>query len=179
LLSSFLANLHAYPSHFSVSRIDRPGSLRTQVAPSLLASGCHASPQQYHSHKASHTCTKVAARYDNFLLTKPKARLCVSCGVMLEKPPRGRMPRFCGAACRMAAYRRRRQKLSEKTPRWDRPRGRLRLSRLQAFEREQITQRVWERKRARQRRSQTQQPTRAVGRVGTSTNHSGTQRHDR
>jgi hypothetical protein len=72
------------------------------------------------------------------------------------------MPRFCGVACRMAAYRRRRQKLSEKTPRWDGPRGRLRLSRLQAFDREQIAQRDWERKRVRQRRSQTQPPTRPV-----------------
>jgi len=37
----------------------------------------------------------------------------------------------------MAAYRRRRQQLPEQTPRWTGPRGKLRLSRLEAFEREQ------------------------------------------
>lgn len=67
-----------------------------------------------------------------------RVRLCVVCGAALEKPSRGRMPRFCGVACRMAAYRRRQQGVTEKLPRWERPRGRLRLSRLLAMEREQL-----------------------------------------
>jgi hypothetical protein len=37
----------------------------------------------------------------------------------------------------MAAYRRRQQKLSEKAPRWEHARGRLRLSRARAFDRRQ------------------------------------------
>ena len=43
----------------------------------------------------------------------------------------------------MAAYRRRRQGVAEKMPRWDGPRGRLRLSRLPAFEREQVARVAW------------------------------------
>jgi hypothetical protein len=41
---------------------------------------------------------------------------------------RGRPPRFCGQACRAAAYRRRRQAQPESLPRWPHPRGQLRLS---------------------------------------------------
>ena len=41
---------------------------------------------------------------------------------------RGRPPRFCGAACRAAAYRRRRQGQPESLPRWPHARGQLRLS---------------------------------------------------
>lgn len=37
----------------------------------------------------------------------------------------------------MAAYRRRKQRISERTPLWERPRGRLRLSHLRSFERQQ------------------------------------------
>ena len=70
-------------------------------------------------------------------VTPRKPRRCVVCGGALEKPARGRMPRFCGVACRMAAYRRRRQGVTERLPRWEGPRGRLRLSRLHAFEGEQ------------------------------------------
>ncbi len=40
---------------------------------------------------------------------------------------RGRPARFCGTACRSAAYRRRRQRLAEDAPRWRGPRGRLTL----------------------------------------------------
>ena len=93
-----------------------------------------------------------------FLVTARKVRLCVVCGSPLEKPSRGRMPRFCGVACRMAAYRRRRQKLSEKMPRWEGPQGRLRLSRLRTFEREQIARLAWEQQREERRRVQAEQP---------------------
>lgn len=72
-------------------------------------------------------------------------RQCVVCAAPLTLPPKGRIPRFCGVACRMAAYRRRRQQLPEQTPRWTRPRGKLRLSRLEAFEREKLEK---ERRRA-------------------------------
>lgn len=61
-------------------------------------------------------------------------------------------------ACRMAAYRRRRQKLSEKMPRWEGPQGRRRLSRLRTFEREQIARLAWEQQREERRRVQAEQP---------------------
>ena len=81
------------------------------------------------------------------VVTARKARRCVVCGATLEKPSRGRMPRFCGVACRMVAYRRRRQRLSERMPRWEGPRGRLRLARLGAFEGEQVARRTGEQQR--------------------------------
>jgi hypothetical protein len=54
---------------------------------------------------------------------------CAACNVVMEgRSVRGRPPRFCGAACRAAAYRRRRQGQAESLPRWRHARGRLRLS---------------------------------------------------
>ena len=74
--------------------------------------------------------------------TRKRTR-CVACGAPLERVPRGHGKRFCGAACRVAAYRRRRQRLAESTPRWERARGRLRLSGLAAFEKRQAWEAVW------------------------------------
>jgi hypothetical protein len=55
--------------------------------------------------------------------------LCAACNVAMEgRSVRGRPPRFCGQACRAAAYRRRRQGQPESLPRWSHPRGQLRLS---------------------------------------------------
>jgi hypothetical protein len=59
----------------------------------------------------------------------------------------------------MAAYRRRRQGVSEKVPRWDGPRGQLRLSRLPAFEREQMARRAYEQERAERPRRQAPSPS--------------------
>jgi predicted nucleic acid-binding Zn ribbon protein len=81
-------------------------------------------------------------------VTPRRPKLCVVCGATLERQPKGRGKRFCGVACRMAAYRRRRQGVTEKMPRWEGPRGRLRLSRLRAFEGEQIVRLAWEQQRA-------------------------------
>ena len=64
-------------------------------------------------------------------------RICAACSAPLTIPAKGRRPRFCGTACRAAAYRRRRQELSEQTPRWTGPQGRLRLARLSTFAQEQ------------------------------------------
>jgi len=89
-------------------------------------------------HHPPYPSSPTLVRYDNTLVTTIDPPFCAACGSSLAKPPRGRMPRFCGVACRMAAYRRRRQELPETTPRWAGPRGRLCLSRRAAFEREQI-----------------------------------------
>lgn len=62
---------------------------------------------------------------------------CAACLEPLTTAPRGHGKRFCGTACRVAAYRRRQQKVSEKAPRWDHARGRLRLSKAGAFDRRQ------------------------------------------
>ncbi len=54
---------------------------------------------------------------------------CAACGEPFRlRATRGRPARFCGPACRAAAYRRRRQGQPESLPRWPHPRGRLRLS---------------------------------------------------
>ena len=54
---------------------------------------------------------------------------CAACGEPLRPGTiRGRPARFCGQACRAAAYRRRRQGQPELLPRWPHPRGQLRLS---------------------------------------------------
>ncbi len=54
---------------------------------------------------------------------------CAACNVATERRSvRGRPPRFCGPACRTAAYRRRRQRQPESLPRWPHPREQLRLS---------------------------------------------------
>jgi hypothetical protein len=54
---------------------------------------------------------------------------CAACNVAMEgRSVRGRPPRFCGPACRAAAYRRRRQGQPESLPRWPHARGQLRLS---------------------------------------------------
>ncbi len=82
-------------------------------------------------------------------------RQCVVCAAPLTLPPKGRIPRFCGVTCRMAAYRRRRQQLPEQTPRWTGPRGKLRLSRLEEFEREQV-------EKARRRKERIAQEERAA-----------------
>ena len=59
---------------------------------------------------------------------KVRLRLrCASCRGRLALRARGRPARFCGTACRSAAYRRRRQRLAEDAPRWRGPRGRLTL----------------------------------------------------
>lgn len=92
-------------------------------------------------------------------VTPRKPKLCAVCGATLDLQPKGRGKRFCGVACRMAAYRRRRQGVSEKVPRWDGPRGQLRLSRLPAFEREQMARRASEQARAERPRRQFSQPS--------------------
>jgi hypothetical protein len=54
---------------------------------------------------------------------------CAACGEPLRsRTARGRPARFCGQACRAAAYRRRRQGQPESLPRWPHARGQLRLS---------------------------------------------------
>jgi hypothetical protein len=78
---------------------------------------------------------------------------CAACKGPLVFQPRGHGKRFCGVACRVAAYRRRQQGITERTPRWERSRGRLRLSRLHAFERRQAQVAEWRRQRD-QRREQ-------------------------
>jgi hypothetical protein len=92
-------------------------------------------------------------------VTPRKPKLCAVCGATLDLQPKGRGKRFCGVACRMAAYRRRRQGVSEKVPRWVGPRGQLRLSRLPAFEREQMARRASEQARAERPRRQFSQPS--------------------
>jgi hypothetical protein len=55
--------------------------------------------------------------------------MCAACCEPLQpSATRGRPARFCGPACRAAAYRRRRQGQPESLPRWPHPRGQLRLS---------------------------------------------------
>jgi hypothetical protein len=54
---------------------------------------------------------------------------CAACNVAIDRRSvLGRPPRFCGPACRAAAYRRRRQRQPESLPRWPHHRGQLRLS---------------------------------------------------
>ena len=89
---------------------------------------------------------------------------CVACGAPLERLPRGHGKRFCGVACRVAAYRRRRQRLAESTPRWERARGRLRLSGLAAFEERQARQVAWRAERDEQRRQDEQRAARRAPR---------------
>ena len=61
---------------------------------------------------------------------------CAACNVAMERRSvRGRPPRFCGEACRAAAYRRRRQGQPESLPRWPHARGQLRLSGANFWER--------------------------------------------
>ena len=55
-------------------------------------------------------------------------RRCDSCRALLQAQGRGRPARFCGSACRSAAYRRRRRGVAETLPRWVASRGRLTLS---------------------------------------------------
>jgi hypothetical protein len=60
---------------------------------------------------------------------------CAACNVAMDRRSvRGRPPRFCGPACRAAAYRRRRQSQPESLPRWPHPRGQLRLSGVDFWE---------------------------------------------
>ncbi|GAC1345183.1 MAG: hypothetical protein NVSMB29_19300 [Candidatus Dormibacteria bacterium] len=101
----------------------------------------------------THTLASMLQRVTISVVTPRKPRHCVVCGGALEKPARGRMPRFCGVACRMAAYRRRRQGVTERLPRWAGPRGRLRLSRLHAFEGEQAARIVAAEQREERRRA--------------------------
>lgn len=54
--------------------------------------------------------------------------LCASCAAELRQPGNGRPRRFCSAACRKAAFRRRAQALPEATPLTPRG-GRLSLRR--------------------------------------------------
>jgi hypothetical protein len=73
------------------------------------------------------------SRRDDDLVKLPMVDLgpvhCAACNVAIDRRSvRGRPPRFCGPACRAAAYRRRRQGQPESLPRWPHPRGQLRLS---------------------------------------------------
>ncbi|MGI8610254.1 MAG: hypothetical protein ACR2MY_13705 [Candidatus Dormibacteria bacterium] len=52
---------------------------------------------------------------------------CAQCGTELRVDGRGRRSRFCGNACRCAAYRRRQRGLGEDFPRQVGPVGRRRL----------------------------------------------------
>ncbi len=53
--------------------------------------------------------------------------LCAQCGAEIAGRSSGRPARFCGNACRCAAYRRRQRNLPEDLERWSRPRGRSRM----------------------------------------------------
>ncbi|MEO8898526.1 MAG: hypothetical protein ABI352_08175, partial [Candidatus Dormibacter sp.] len=60
---------------------------------------------------------------------------CIACGKQIQVcPQRGRPARFCGGACRAAAYRRRQQDEPEWLPRWPHARGTVRLSEAAAWE---------------------------------------------
>jgi len=58
---------------------------------------------------------------------------CAACRRALRRRSTGRPPRFCGAACRSSAHRRRQQGLSESMPRWASARGRLSLRRARTW----------------------------------------------
>ena len=58
--------------------------------------------------------------------------MCAQCGAELGSARRGRPPRFCGNACRCAAYRRRQRGLGEDFTRQVGPRGRQRLESMGA-----------------------------------------------
>jgi hypothetical protein len=59
--------------------------------------------------------------------------LCAACRRTLRRRSTGRPPRFCGAACRSSAHRRRQQGLRESMPRWASARGRLSLRRARTW----------------------------------------------
>jgi hypothetical protein len=82
----------------------------------------------------------------------PSRRRCDACRRTLpEVPAPGRRARFCGAACRSAAYRRRQAGLRETADRWPHPRGHLSLATLPAWV---AAERAAERaRRARQRQA--------------------------
>src|SRR5450759_243971 len=64
----------------------------------------------------------------------PSRRRCNACGRALPAASgAGRTARFCGAACRSAAYRRRQAGLRETADRWPHPRGHLSLATLPAW----------------------------------------------
>jgi diaminopimelate epimerase len=58
--------------------------------------------------------------------------MCAQCGAELGSAGRGRPARFCGNACRCAAYRRRQRGLGEDFTRQAGPRGRRRLESMVA-----------------------------------------------
>ena len=82
---------------------------------------------------ASHTCTGCA-QVPTVRHEMPSVRRrCDACGRALSGPTgAGRPARFCGSACRSAAYRRRRAGIRESADRWPTPRGHLRLQELPA-----------------------------------------------
>jgi len=69
------------------------------------------------------------ARYETCYrgaIVRDEAAFCASCGEAIMRPTTGRLARFCSAACRNAAYRRRRQQLPENAARAE-PGGRYSL----------------------------------------------------
>jgi hypothetical protein len=83
------------------------------------------------AHRSCSSCSR--SRRDDDVVKLPVVDQgpvrCAACNVAIHRRSvRGRPPRFCGPACRAAAYRRRRQSQPESLPRWPHPRGQLRLS---------------------------------------------------
>jgi hypothetical protein len=89
----------------------------------------------------------TGVRYENDRPTR-----CAACGKRLPRQGgRGRPRRFCGDACRVAAYRRREQELPESFPRWSGPRGQIALEDFAGWDRERRAEAV-KQERLRRRR---------------------------
>ena len=82
------------------------------------------------SHRQFHLRFRVWSVKDE-IATQQK--VCACCGDVFQPRQRGRPPRFCGHACRNAAYRRRDQDLPENLPRWER-RGQVAMSELDEWQ---------------------------------------------